>query len=440
MPCINSRCGAAGFEAAIYCDPDQPLGLDGCPTDQRCHRRSRTCQAPNYCWDDADCLPDTSEFDYKCENYECQAYPISPPAPPAPPRAAPYVYEITPPELEIPLPTLVGLTKFLSARLEGAAPDRYLIIPWIGEYIAAAYKYAVGITGILAAIMIVVAGLIWLTAGGSAERISTSKSFIENALVGLMIALTSYLLLYAINPKLTEFEALKVKFIERIPLEEDWSPPSRAIINESTAYTGEIPALGANNIPYFAQFRGDWANKCCGPNPEGPCESEWTLKASGCRVTSYAMILKYYFPDQNIDPGTVSFLGGARCNVSETQLSNSPWGQIVIKSININEAKELLDQGKPIVILCRPCVGLNSSGSSAHKYRGHYMVLTGYQGDTFSVNDPGANPNTRISSMTVEMMKNPCNFVSSSDDTRVQDRCQSPVSNPSLYYLHPAGR
>jgi hypothetical protein len=35
-------------------------------------------------------------------------------------------------------------------------------------------------------------------------------------MIGLVIALTSYLLLYAINPKLTEFEALKVKFIERV--------------------------------------------------------------------------------------------------------------------------------------------------------------------------------------------------------------------------------
>ncbi len=215
MPCINYRCGAAGFEAATYCEPDQPPGADGCPTGQRCHRRSRTCQAPNYCWDDVDCPPDTSEFEYKCENYECKTYTLSPPPPPLPP-AVPYVYEITPPELKIPLPTLAGLTKFLPATLVGETGDRYLIIPWIAEYIAAIYKYAIGVTGILAGIMIVIGGLIWLTAGGAAERISAAKSFIETALIGLAIALTSYLLLYAINPQLVEFRSLKVKFIERV--------------------------------------------------------------------------------------------------------------------------------------------------------------------------------------------------------------------------------
>jgi lysophospholipase L1-like esterase len=108
------------------------------------------------------------------------------------------------------------LTTFMSVEPQGEPGSRYLLIPWIGEYIAAMYKYAIGITGVLAGIMIVIAGLIWLTAGGSAERVSTAKSFIEGALVGLVIALTSYVLLYAINPTLTGFDALKVKFVERV--------------------------------------------------------------------------------------------------------------------------------------------------------------------------------------------------------------------------------
>lgn len=149
---------------------------------------------------------------FECRGGICEP-PTTPTAPAAP--ATPYVYEVVQPKLEIALPTLLGgFTKILSPT--GEVGDRYLILPWIGEYIAAMYKYAIGIVGILSGIMIVVAGLIWLTAGGSAERVTTAKSYIEGALVGLVIALTSYVLLYAINPKLTEFESLKVKFIERI--------------------------------------------------------------------------------------------------------------------------------------------------------------------------------------------------------------------------------
>jgi hypothetical protein len=128
----------------------------------------------------------------------------------------PHTFESVPPSLEIPLPTLPSLSEFADLTLQGEAPNRYLLIPWIGQYIAAIYKYAIGIVGVLAGIMIVVGGLLWLTAGGSAGRVSTAKSFIESSLVGLVIALTSYLLLYVINPNLVEFESLRVRYIERV--------------------------------------------------------------------------------------------------------------------------------------------------------------------------------------------------------------------------------
>lgn len=129
------------------------------------------------------------------------------------PPPAPSQFESITPRLEIPLPTLSG---FMDLTLQGEAPNRYLLIPWLGQYIAAIYKYAIGIVGILSGIMIVIGGLLWLTAGGAADRVSTAKSFIESSLVGLVIALTSYLLLYAINPKLTEFDSLRVRYIERV--------------------------------------------------------------------------------------------------------------------------------------------------------------------------------------------------------------------------------
>ncbi|MFZ5364323.1 MAG: pilin [Patescibacteria group bacterium] len=133
----------------------------------------------------------------------------------------PYQFESVTPNLEIPLPTLPSFSEFTDLTLQGDAPNRYIWIPWIGQYIAAIYKYAIGIVGVLAGIMIVIGGLLWLTAGGAADRVSTAKSFIESSLVGLVIALTSYLLLYVINPNLVGFESLKVKYIERVNLPMD---------------------------------------------------------------------------------------------------------------------------------------------------------------------------------------------------------------------------
>ena len=155
--------------------------------------------------------PLCSDSETTCEKISSSASPSSDTST----SPTPYNFSSTTPRLEIPLPTLPSFSEFTDLTLQGEAPNRYLWVPWIGQYIAAIYKYAIGIVGILAGIMIVVGGLLWLTAGGAADRVSTAKSFIESSLVGLVIALTSYLLLYAINPNLVGFESLKVKYIER---------------------------------------------------------------------------------------------------------------------------------------------------------------------------------------------------------------------------------
>jgi len=152
--------------------------------------------------------------------------------------STPHQFDSVTPELQIPLPTLPSFSEFTDLTLQGEAPNRYLWIPWIGQYIAAIYKYAIGIVGVLAGIMIVVGGLLWLTAGGSAERVSTAKSFVESSLVGLVIALTSYLLLYVINPNLVGFESLKVKYIER---EVDTLAFSLAAASDTSVPEGSRP-------------------------------------------------------------------------------------------------------------------------------------------------------------------------------------------------------
>ncbi len=96
--------------------------------------------------------------------------------------------------------------------------------------------------------MIIVGGLLWLTAGGAADRVSTAKSFIESSLVGLVIALTSFLILYAINPNLVGFEGLKVKYIERVvPFGEGGSMEA----------TGEIAPGGRGSAQDFRAISCD---------------------------------------------------------------------------------------------------------------------------------------------------------------------------------------
>lgn len=77
---------------------------------------------------------------------------------------------------------------------------------WIADYIEAVYKYLIGIVGILATVVMMIGGVIWITAGGNASRIGEAKAWIGGALMGLVLALASYTILYQIND-----ETVKIK-------------------------------------------------------------------------------------------------------------------------------------------------------------------------------------------------------------------------------------
>ncbi|MDO9399471.1 MAG: pilin [bacterium] len=111
-----------------------------------------------------------------------------------------------------------GLNKIFSESKPTACPDdkSKLCINWIGEYISGIYKYAIGIVGILAAIILMVAGVIWLTAGGNASQITEAKAWITASLTGLVIALCSYTILYQVNPDLLALKPLKITSVAKI--------------------------------------------------------------------------------------------------------------------------------------------------------------------------------------------------------------------------------
>lgn len=89
-------------------------------------------------------------------------------------------------------------------------------IPWIGEYIQAIYKWAIGIVGIVAAVVLMVAGVMWITAAGNATRVSEAKAWITAAITGLILALCSWMILNTINPDLINLKPIKVKVVNEI--------------------------------------------------------------------------------------------------------------------------------------------------------------------------------------------------------------------------------
>lgn len=71
-------------------------------------------------------------------------------------------------------------------------------------YLSAIYKVALIVVTLAAVLMLSIGGFMYLTSAGNTSSISTAKGIIYDSLIGLVIALSAWLILYIINPDLVE--------------------------------------------------------------------------------------------------------------------------------------------------------------------------------------------------------------------------------------------
>ncbi len=171
--------------------------------------REEQCQALGATFSVAGCNTGTNSA--KCAgNYEDPAVagdtkPVSGDASAATPETSGVgVPKIAIPTLSIRIPGLDTLSE------PGGSVKEGYVIPWIGQYLSAIYAWALGLVGILAITMIVIGGVRWITAGGDSSKVSGAKGNITNAVIGLILAFGSYLILYTLNPDLVAFKALQI--------------------------------------------------------------------------------------------------------------------------------------------------------------------------------------------------------------------------------------
>ncbi|MBI2037534.1 MAG: C39 family peptidase [Candidatus Magasanikbacteria bacterium] len=347
------------------------------------------------------------------------------------------------PTLEINIPGL-NLSRVVSNSDETGT---FYYIPWIPELIGTLYKFGIAIVSIVAVITIILQGVRITTSGGGEQKNAAYKK-IGQAVIGLLIAWGSFAILYNINPATTEFNALKVKIVERQELEV------------SPSYEDEVDvsdAPGTGQVPYFGQYDPRWAKLKPGDEPQWPFDTSKctkgfaTIKERGCGPTSMAMILKYLGKDVTpIDTAQFS-LGCTGAMISADKIQKA-WGQGQWSDlkfepyINRDRALTLATQNIPIIFNCHPCVGYTGD-NKLKTYSGHYMVITGSSdgGQTFNINDPGGNPkiNSAIVKMTKDQILNPqndqavqgCSFYSDATKTLTCVR-KIEIKKPSFIYIH----
>lgn len=159
------------------------------------------------------------------------------------------------PRIQIPGLNFTNINTILQNAQTTTDGDIYLQIPFLGEYITAIYRYAVGIVSIIAILVIIVSGVQWTVSGGDQTTISNAKERILNALVGMALALGSYVILYTINPELVEFRSLHVTYVGTSqvvttdgssyipPSDTQYQPASQVDIDSgSTRPAGPLPS------------------------------------------------------------------------------------------------------------------------------------------------------------------------------------------------------
>jgi hypothetical protein len=134
-------------------------------------------------------------------------------------------------QLQVPLPTLHGGNANITFTTDTSP---------IADYIKAIYNYAVGAVGIVAAVVLMIGGVMWITAGGNTSSVSEAKSMITAALTGLVLVMTSYLILGQVNPALINLQADVIQSV----------PPSAtpAAPNAPTCVWAPISDLSGQNV------------------------------------------------------------------------------------------------------------------------------------------------------------------------------------------------
>jgi len=94
--------------------------------------------------------------------------------------------------------------------------NEYLLINFMGSYISGFQKYLFGVGLIAAAVMLIWGGILYIY---SAKGIDTerAKDYIKDALMGMAIIISAYVILINLNPNTARLDPLKIKLVDVVP-------------------------------------------------------------------------------------------------------------------------------------------------------------------------------------------------------------------------------
>jgi hypothetical protein len=182
----------------------------------------------------------------------------------------------------------------------------------------------------------------------------------------------------------------------------DWARDVTTIFNEilttCPALKVEVESAGAsgtgqNNVPLFKQCVSPWGNNAYN-KPNGDRK---TVCSSGCGPASGAMVLKFY--GKNVDPGIISSFSLRNGGRANTGTNHSLFPKLAreyglqYERIGFTKAEKVLQSGQPLILSVK---NLYYNGKTRFS-GGHFIVLTGIEGNKIFINDSSGVNVTSIS-------------------------------------------
>lgn len=176
----------------------------------------------------------------------------------------------------------------------------------LGEYVSKAYLWMLGASTTIAIVFLMVAGLRWALGGLSAEQVGSAKKTISNAIVGLVLLMSTYLILATVNPQLLKLQLPSFPLIKTVSLVDNASCDDLIKEGYTVDYSGpkECGTVGtvtkdaegnnvadgiACNFSYCANAR-----EVCIPGEEPECMGCEELTANNTVLTPSASLCSAY--------------------------------------------------------------------------------------------------------------------------------------------------
>jgi len=236
----------------------------------------------------------------------------------------------------VPLIKIPGLSFSGGKEVEDAL-GKYIVIPFFGEYLAAIYKYGVVIASIIAVVMIINNGLKWIMSGGTPEKINDAKKRIMQSIVGLLLAVGSYALLFYINPELVKFVNLRIKTVDK-----------KTLTNLEVGYyeEGSISTIASYDLVRKGFVKAALSPSTC-VDYQG-----FSLDTREKRATRLKQILKIW-KNIAVDQGGALYSAGGRLNADGScrNTGNAFYlGGKISQAILMQNIKKLKNDKEPILL------------------------------------------------------------------------------------------